>query len=133
MEQLARELPEKAWREVAWREGSQGTLRSRFAALRVRPAYGDDGQGGLLPEQWLLMEWPTGADVPSGYWLASLPAKTSLRRLVGISKHRWVIERDYEELKQELGLGHYEGRNWRRRRRSIHMPAFMEDELGDLN
>jgi SRSO17 transposase len=113
VEQLARELPEKAWREVAWREGSQGTLRSRFAALRVRPAYGDDGKGGLLPEQWLLMEWPTGADVPSGYWLASLPAKTSLRRLVGISKHRWVIERDYEELKQELGLGHYEGRNWR--------------------
>lgn len=113
VEQLARELPEKAWREVAWREGSKETLRSRFAALRVRPAYGDDRKGGLLPEQWLLIEWPTGAVVPSGYWLASLPAKTSLRRLVGISKHRWVIERDYEELKQELGLGHYEGRNWR--------------------
>jgi SRSO17 transposase len=113
VEQLARELPEKAWREVAWRAGSKEPLRSRFAALRVRPAYGDDRKGGLLPEQWLLMEWPTGAVVPSGYWLASLPAKTSLRRLVGISKHRWVIERDYEELKQELGLGHYEGRNWR--------------------
>ena len=113
VEQLARELPEKAWREVGWREGSKATLRSRFAALRVRPAYGDDRQGGLLPEQWLLMEWPTAAVVPSGYWLANLPAKTSLRRLVGISKHRWVIERDYEELKQELGLGHYEGRNWR--------------------
>ena len=113
VEQLARELPEEAWREVAWREGSKEPLRSRFAARRVRPAYGDDRQGGLLPEQWLLMEWPTGAVVPSGYWLASLPAKTSLRRLVGISKHRWVIERDYEELKQELGLGHYEGRNWR--------------------
>jgi SRSO17 transposase len=113
VEQLARELPEKAWREVAWRESSKETLRSRFAALRVRPAYGDDRKGGLLPEQWLLIEWPTGAAVPSGYWLASLPAKTSLRRLVGISKHRWVIERDYEELKQELGLGHYEGRNWR--------------------
>ena len=67
---------------------------------------GDDRKVGLLPEQWLLMEWPTGAVVPSGYWLASLPAKTSLRRLVGISKHRWVIERDYQELKQELGLGH---------------------------
>jgi SRSO17 transposase len=113
VEQLARELPGKSWREVAWREGSKETLRSRFAALRVRPAYGDDRKGGLLPEQWLLIEWPTGADVPSGYWLASLPAKISLRRLVGISKHRWVIERDYEELKQELGLGHYEGRNWR--------------------
>ena len=113
VEQLARGLPEKAWREVFWREGSKETLRSRFAALRVRPAYGDDRKGGLQPEQWLLIEWPTGAAEPSGYWLASLPAKTSLKRLVGISKHRWVIERDYEELKQELGLGHYEGRNWR--------------------
>lgn len=112
-EQLARGLPEKAWREVSWRQGSKGTLRSRFAALRVRPAYGDDRQGGLQPQQWLLIEWPTGAAEPSGYWLATLPAKTSLKRLVGISKHRWVIERDYEELKQELGLGHYEGRNWR--------------------
>ena len=106
VEQLARELPEKAWRE-----GSKETLRSRFAALRVRPA--SDRKGGLQPEQWLLMEWPVSAGEPSGYWLARLPVKLSLKRLVGISKHRWVIERDYEELKQELGLGHYEGRNWR--------------------
>ena len=113
VKQLARELPEKDWREVAWREGSKETLCSRFAALRVRPAYGDDPQGGLQPEQWLLIEWPAGAEEPSGYWLARLPVKLSLKRLVGISKHRWVIERDYEELKQELGLGHYEGRNWR--------------------
>jgi len=98
---------------VAWREGSKESLHSRFAALRVRPAYGDDRKGGLQPEQWLLIEWPAGAAEPSGYWLASLPAKISLKRLVGISKHRWVIERDYEELKQELGLTHYEGRNWR--------------------
>jgi SRSO17 transposase len=111
VEQLARELPEKAWREVAWREGSKETLRSRFAALRVRPA--SDRKGGLQPEQWLLIEWPAGTGEPSGYWLARLPVKLSLKRLVGISKHRWVIERDYEELKQELGLGHYEGRNWR--------------------
>ena len=61
----------------------------------------------------MLIEWPTGAEEPSGYWLARLPVKLSLKRLVGISKHRWVIERDYEELKQELGLHHYEGRNWR--------------------
>jgi SRSO17 transposase len=113
VKQLAQELPEKAWREVAWREGSKGTLRSRFAALRVRAAYGDDRKGSLRPEQWLLIEWPAGTEEPSGYWLASLPAKLSLKRLVGISKHRWVIERDYEELKQELGLSHYEGRNWR--------------------
>lgn len=113
VEQLARKLPEKAWREVGWREGSKGMLCSRFAALRVRAAYGDDRRGGLQPEQWLLMEWPADDAEPSGYWLARLPEKTTLKRLVGISKHRWVIERDYEELKQELGLGHYEGRNWR--------------------
>jgi SRSO17 transposase len=113
VKQLAQELPEQNWREAAWREGSKETLRSRFAALRVRPAYGDDPKGGLQPEQWLLMEWPAGAAEPSGYWLARLPVKLSLKRLGGISKHRWVIERDYEELKQELGLGHYEGRNWR--------------------
>ena len=111
--QLAQELPEQNWREVAWREGSKETLRSRFAALRVRPAYGDDRKGSIQPQQWLLIEWPAGAEEPSGYWLARLPEKSSLKRLVGISKHRWVIERDYEELKQELGLGHYEGRNWR--------------------
>jgi SRSO17 transposase len=113
VEQLARELPEELWREVAWREGSKATLRSRFTALSVRPAYGDDRKGGLQPEQWLLIEWPGGAAEPSGYWLARLPVKLSLKRLVGISKHRWVIERDYEELKGELGLAHYEGRNWR--------------------
>jgi SRSO17 transposase len=113
VKQLAQELPEQAWREVAWREGSKETLGSRFARLRVRPAYGDDRKGGLQPEQWLLIEWPAGAEEPSGYWLARLPVKLSSKRLVGISKHRWVIERDYEELKQELGLGHYEGRNWR--------------------
>jgi SRSO17 transposase len=112
-EHLARGLPEKAWREVSWREGSKETLRSRFAALRVRPAYGDDRKGGLKPEQWLLIEWPTGAVAPSSYWLSNLPEKTRLHALVGISKHRWLIERDYEELKSELGLAHYEGRNWR--------------------
>jgi SRSO17 transposase len=113
VKKLARELPVEAWREVSWREGSKGTLRSRFTALRVRPAYGDDRKGGSQPEQWLLIEWPVGAEEPSGYWLACLPVKLSLKRLVGISKHRWVIERDYEELKGELGLAHYEGRNWR--------------------
>jgi len=111
--QLAQELPKRAWSEVAWREGSKGTLQSRFAALRVRPAYGDDRKGSLRPEQWLLVEWPEGTDEPSAYWLSTLAENTSLKDLVGIAKHRWVIERDYEELKSELGLAHYEGRNWR--------------------
>ena len=113
VKQLAQELPEQSWREVSWREGSKETLRSRFAALRVRPAYGDDRKGSIQPEQWLLMEWARGTEEPSGYWLARLPSNLGLKRLVGISKHRWVIERDYEELKSELGLAHYEGRNWR--------------------
>jgi SRSO17 transposase len=113
VKQLAQELPESAWREVAWREGSKETLRSRFAALQVRPAYGDDRKGDVQPEQWLLIEWPEQVLEPTGYWLARLPVTISLKRLVGISKHRWVIERDYQELKSELGLAQYEGRNWR--------------------
>uniref|UniRef100_Q01XB0 Transposase n=1 Tax=Solibacter usitatus (strain Ellin6076) TaxID=234267 RepID=Q01XB0_SOLUE len=113
VKQLAQELPQQIWSEVAWREGSKGTLQSRFAALRVRPAYGDDRKGSLRPEEWLLIEWPKGSDEPSAYWLSNLPEKTRLKDLVGTSNHRWVIERDYEELKSELGLAHYEGRNWR--------------------
>ena len=110
---MAQALPEQIWSEVAWREGSKGTLQSRFAALRVRPAYGDDRKGSLRPEEWLLIEWPKGTDEPSAYWLSNLAETTRLKDLVGTSKHRWVIERDYEELKSELGLAHYEGRNWR--------------------
>jgi SRSO17 transposase len=112
-EGLARGLPQAAWRELSWREGSKGKLQSRFAAVWVRPAYGDDRKIGVQPEQWLLIEWPKGEPEPTRYWLAKLPAKTSLQRLVRITKQRWMIERDYEELKQEVGLGHYEGRNWR--------------------
>jgi SRSO17 transposase len=66
-----------------------------------------------LPEQWLLIEWPAGETEPTKYWLGSLAADTSLTALVTTAKQRWMIERDYEELKQELGLGHYEGRGWR--------------------
>lgn len=113
VEQLALALPARAWRSVSWREGSRGALRSRFAAIRVRPAYGDDRGAGQQREQWLLMEWPETEQVPAGYWLSNLPGGTSLRRLVEITKQRWRIERDYEELKQEVGLSHYEGRNWR--------------------
>jgi len=112
-EELARALPQTAWRELSWREGSRGKLESRFAAVWVRPAYGDDRKTGLHPEQWLLIEWPVGESEPTGYWLTNLSAKTSIQRLVRITKQRWMVERDYEELKQEVGLGHYEGRGWR--------------------
>lgn len=113
VEQLAVSLPRKAWKAVSWREGSKGILRSRFAAVRVQPAYGDDRKIGRQPEQWLLIEWPKEEASPLGYWLSNLSDKTSLRELVAITKQRWRIERDYEELKQEVGLNHYEGRNWR--------------------
>jgi SRSO17 transposase len=99
---------------VAWREGSRGTLRSRFIALRVRPAGGRHRKrGGERPERWLLADWPEGAAEPVKYWLSNLPADTPLQRLVLLGKLRWRIEHDYRELKQCLGLGHYEGRSWR--------------------
>jgi SRSO17 transposase len=111
--QLALGLPSTAWKDIGWRQGSKGTLRSRFAAVRVRPAHRDYKRTEPHPEEWLLIEWPKNESEPAKYWLSTLPAKTSLKALVKMAKHRWIIERDYEELKQELGLGHYEGRSWR--------------------
>jgi SRSO17 transposase len=110
--QLAFALPEGAWEEVAWREGSK-KLCSRFAAIRVRPAHRDYWLSKPHPEEWLLIEWPKGVAEPTKYWLSNLPAATGRSDLVRIAKHRWIVERDYEELKQELGLGHFEGRGWR--------------------
>jgi SRSO17 transposase len=113
VKQLALGLPSSAWKDIGWRPGTQGTLRSRFAAAGVRPAHRDEKRTEPRPEEWLLIEWPKGAAEPTKYWLSNLPVTTSLKSLVKLAKHRWVIERDYEELKQELGLGHYEGRSWR--------------------
>jgi SRSO17 transposase len=113
VKQLALSLPSTAWKDIAWRPGSQATLRSRFAAVQVRPAHRDEKRTEPRSPQWLLIEWPKDEKEPTKYWLSTLPAKTSLKSLVKMAKHRWLIERDYEELKQELGLGHYEGRNWR--------------------
>jgi SRSO17 transposase len=111
--QLACSLPASAWKEIGWRPGSRETLCSRFAAVRVRPAHRDYKRTEPHPEEWLLIEWPKKESEPTKYWLSTLPAKTSPKSLVKMAKHRWIIERDYEELKQELGLGHYEGRGWR--------------------
>jgi SRSO17 transposase len=113
VKELALSLPPQAWKSVAWREGVRGKLRSRFAALRVRAAHGGERKSQARREEWLLIEWPKGAAQPTHYWLSTLPAKTGLKALVKLAKQRWIIERDYEELKQELGLGHYEGRGWR--------------------
>lgn len=110
---LAEALPAEAWREVTWREASNGELSSRFAAVRLRPASRDFNRSEAHAEEWLLIEWPPGDAEPSKYWLSTLPADTPIAELVDTAKLRWRIERDYQELKQELGLGHYEGRSWR--------------------
>lgn len=111
--ELALSLAAESWRMVPWRQGTRQRLRSRFAIVRVRPAHRDYWQAEPHPEEWLLIEWPKGEAEPTKYWLSTLPPETKLRDLVAIAKHRWIIERDYEELKQELGLGHFEGRGWR--------------------
>jgi SRSO17 transposase len=110
---LAFTLPPSAWQTVSWRAGSRGDLSGRFAAVRVRPSHRDYGRAEPHPEEWLLIEWPEGDTEPSKYWLSTLPAPTTLVDLVHTAKLRWRIERDYQDLKQELGLDHYEGRGWR--------------------
>jgi SRSO17 transposase len=105
-------LPKQAWRTVRWREGSADWLSSRFARVRIRVGHNKlDPQ--TLSSEWLLIEWPEGEAEPTKYWLSTLPENVSFRRLVDAAKLRWRIERDYQELKQEVGLGHYEGRGWR--------------------
>jgi SRSO17 transposase len=106
VKELAFGLPKRAWRKIEWREGTAEPLSSRFA--RVRVARGDDQLA-----EWLLIEWPEGEDEPTKYWLSTLTKNISFRELVDIAKLRWRIERDYHDLKQEVGLGHFEGRGWR--------------------
>jgi SRSO17 transposase len=113
VKELAISLPEDTYQTIRWRQGTNEVLTGRFAAVRVRTARQDDWHGSLQPEQWLLIEWPPGQAEPLNYLLSTLPADTPLDRLVYVSKMRWRIERDYRELKQEFGLGQYEGRNWR--------------------
>src|SRR3954467_10237758 len=110
---LALALGPEAWTEIAWREGVAGRLTSRFARVRVRAAHRDYWRSELRPEEWLVIEWPEGEKEPTKYWFSTLPEDIGFARLVELAKLRGRIERDYQELKQELGLGHYEGRGWR--------------------
>ncbi len=118
-------LGRRGFTEVTWRQGSRGPMRSYFAALRVRPASNSiirplrtrasAEQGwwdGVLPDLWLLAQWPAEADAPTDYWFSNLPADTGLEDLVHWAKLRWRIEHDYRELKHGLGLDHFEGRSW---------------------
>jgi SRSO17 transposase len=110
---LALSLPAKAWRTITWREGTNVSLKSRFARVRIRIARRDFNRSKPWPEEWLLIEWPKGEKEPTKYWLSSLPPDIGFARLVDLAKLRWRIERDYQELKQETGLDHFEGRGWR--------------------
>jgi len=110
---LAQSLPAQAYQTISWREGTNATLSGRFAAVRVRHAGGNSGKARLRPQQWLLIEWPAGQEEPAKYCLSTLPENTPLNELVSAAHQRWRIERDYQDLKQDFGLGHYEGRGWR--------------------
>ena len=110
---LAEQMAVDAWSTLTWREGTNTELASRFAAVRLRPASRDFNLTEPHPEEWLLIEWPEDEAEPTKYWLSNLGPGTSTEDLVEQAKLRWRIERDYQELKQELGLGHYEGRGWR--------------------
>jgi SRSO17 transposase len=105
-------LGRKALRRVSWREGTNKKLQSRFVAVRVRPAHRDYWWAEPHRELWLLAEWPRSAAEPTKYWLWNLPPETQLKEFVRWAKYRWIVGRDYLELKQEVGLGHFEGRPW---------------------
>jgi SRSO17 transposase len=125
----------KACRYITWRHGSKkapgnptAAMRSRFTALRVRPANRDIPRApdGSLPERWLIAEWPPGQPAPTDYWLSDLPAGTSLRDLVSLAKIRWRVEHDYRELKDGLGLDHFEGRSYTGWHRHVTLTALAQ-------
>lgn len=103
--ELAHSLPKKAYKTLRWREGTKGTMTSRFAAVRVCASRRE--------LEWLLIEWPASDAEPTDFWLSTVPEHVELPELVALAKIRWRIERDFQELKDELGLDHYEGRGWR--------------------
>jgi SRSO17 transposase len=113
VKELAFSLARRAWRAIEWREGSAKTLSSRFARVRVRVARRDFKRCESRAEEWLLIEWPEGEKEPTKYWLSTLSKNITFSRMVYLAKLRWRIERDYQDLKQEVGLGHFEGRGWR--------------------
>jgi SRSO17 transposase len=98
---------------VRWREGVRGWQSSRFAAARIHTAHGHAKGAAPGPEEWLLCEWPDDEAAPTKFWLTSLPKQSSRHTLVRLAKLRWRVERDYQDMKGELGLDHYEGRTWR--------------------
>ena len=113
IEKLALALPKSSWRTIRWRDGTNEILSSRFARVRVRSAHDRHAARERVPEEWLLIEWPPNEAAPTKFWLSTLGRNVIFAHLVHTAKLRWRIERDYLELKQEIGLGHFEGRGWR--------------------
>ena len=112
--QIAKDLSSQRWRKITWREGTKGPLSSRFARVIVWMAGGlMQGKTMKVPSEELLIEWPEGANEPRKYWLSSLPPhRSSFRGLVRKAKGRFRVDQDYEEMKGEVGLDHFEGRSW---------------------
>ena len=113
VEELALSLPKSDWRKLSWREGTNEPLSGRFARVRVRSAHDRDAATETIAEEWLLIEWPDDEKAPTKFWFSTLDKTVTFAHLVHTTKQRWRIERDYLELKQEIGLGHFEGRSWR--------------------
>lgn len=111
--EIAAAVPSEAWTTVRWREGARGTLEARFVALRVRVAHGSVREAAARPLEWLLLQEREPGDTPLRAWLSNVEESASLEELVALAKTRWRVERDYQEMKDELGLDHYEGRGWR--------------------
>ena len=126
-------LAELPWRRVAWRQGTKGPLAARFAATRVRVGDGATWANNRHPpgaEVWLVGEWRSSGE--RKYCLSNLPPRTSLRALAGAIKARWVCERAHQQLKRELGLGHFEGRSWTGLHRHALMTCIAFAHLQDL-
>jgi SRSO17 transposase len=104
---------QKAFRKVTWRQGSNGPMSSRFTVWRVRHAHRTSA--GAMPQDacWLIAEWPRNEAAPTKCSFSNLPEETSRRDLFRLAKRRWWVEHSYRELKDELGLDHFEGRSWR--------------------
>lgn len=110
--EVSQSWPQVFWQRITWREGTKGPMTSRFAAARVLPSHSYQHGGVKEDLQWLMAEWPEGEPAPTKFWLANLPEDASLLSLVRLAKIRWWIEQGYQQLKDELGLDHYEGRSW---------------------
>jgi SRSO17 transposase len=112
VEELAQKLPASVWKTIKWRQGTKRRLVSRFASVRIQPAHKPTKGEKRPPRQWLLIEWPRGEPEPVKYWFSNLPPQAGIARLVCLAKIRWRIEQSYQQLKEELGLDHYEGRGF---------------------